>query len=533
MMPNNNQSDEGKNSSKDMDMPTNDDGRESPESSESDELASSSEGELFGKRRRVGTPVSSPFKTPPGSPFKMPMTIPSPSPPQWISLEELMTVSNGVTNMALAHEIAVDNDFQLQKYMPPENSLEKQVKDTVHRAFWDALREELAEEPPTFQHAINLLGEVKEMLVSILLPQHSRLRAQINEVLDLDLITQEAEHGALDVKRCARFVIDTMGRLCAPVRDQDIETLREVDNVVDMFKEIFRVLELMKMDMANFTIQSMRPTIQQHSVEYERKKFQEFIDKQPNALEVTKTWLYQASEKVKASQLPSGSAEGATAAADRLLTPMDVLGHAYIMLLKWEENKPFPETVLMDQGRLAEIGVKCRQITLIASILLITHNVVGAALAGLQGFSEKLKGTLGVLLGDMQESSFNLEEALKNISEQVCKEVDECLETRGFPRLDEKRRDILKVQVQTAANPDNYIHNLITSRVYGFIQSVITAPNPASQAKVPGGLTMVKMELFEATARVLRIVRHNNAVFGPYYSDIISGLLPAANGPSE
>eukprot|EP00058_Branchiostoma_floridae_P008394 XP_002593882.1 hypothetical protein BRAFLDRAFT_214749 [Branchiostoma floridae] len=456
------------------------------------------------------------------------------SPPQWISLEELMTVSNGVTNMALAHEIAVDNDFRLQKYMPPENSVEKQVKETVHRAFWDALREELAEEPQTFQHAINLLGEVKEMLVSLLLPQHSRLRAQINEVLDLDLIAQEAEHGALDVNRCARFVIDTMGRLCAPVRDKDIETLREVDGAVNMFKEIFRVLELMKMDMANFTIQSMRPTIQQHSVEYERKKFQEFIDKQPNALEATKTWLYQAAEEAKASHLPSGPAEGA-AAADKgpAVTPMDVLGHAYIMLLKWEENKPFPETVLMDQGRLAEIGVKCRQITLIASILLITHNVVGAALAGLQEFSEKLKGTLGVLLGDMQESSFNVEEALKNISEQVCKEVDECLETHGFPRLDEKRLDILKVQVQGAANPDNTIHNLITSRVYGFIQSVITAPNPATQAKVPGGLTAVKIELFEATARVLRIVQHNNAVFGPYYADIIGELLPAANGPSD
>ncbi|XP_035662173.1 T-complex protein 11-like protein 1 [Branchiostoma floridae] len=531
MMPNNNQSDESKNSSKDVDMPPIGDGPESPESSESDELASSSEGELFGKRRRMGIPVSSPFKTPPGSPFKMPMTIPSPSPPQWISLEELMTVSNGVTNMALAHEIAVDNDFRLQKYMPPENSVEKQVKETVHRAFWDALRDELAEEPQTFQHAINLLGEVKEMLVSLLLPQHSRLRAQINEVLDLDLIAQEAEHGALDVNRCARFVIDTMGRLCAPVRDKDIETLREVDGAVNMFKEIFRVLELMKMDMANFTIQSMRPTIQQHSVEYERKKFQEFIDKQPNALEVTKTWLYQAAEEAKASHLPSGPAEGAAAAAK--VTPMDVLGHAYIMLLKWEESKPFPETVLMDQGRLAEIGVKCRQITLIASILLITHNVVGAALAGLQEFGEKLKGTLGVLLGDMQESSFNVEEALKNISEQVCKEVDECLETHGFPRLDEKRLDILKVQVKGAANPDNTIHNLITSRVYGFIQSVITAPNPATQAKVPGGLTAVKIELFEATARVLRIVQHNNAVFGPYYADIISELLPAANELSD
>lgn len=36
----------------------------------------------------------------------------------------------------------------------------------------------------------------------------------------------------------------------------------------------------MKMDMANFTIQAMRPLIQQQSVEYERKKFQEFLEEQ-------------------------------------------------------------------------------------------------------------------------------------------------------------------------------------------------------------------------------------------------------------
>ena len=46
------------------------------------------------------------------------------------------------------------------------------------------------------------------------------------------------------------------------------------------FREIFEVLDLMKMDMANFTIQQIRPYIQQQSVEYERKKFLEFLKTQ-------------------------------------------------------------------------------------------------------------------------------------------------------------------------------------------------------------------------------------------------------------
>ena len=36
----------------------------------------------------------------------------------------------------------------------------------------------------------------------------------------------------------------------------------------------------MKMDMANYTIQQIRPYLQQQSIEYERTKFQQFLDQQ-------------------------------------------------------------------------------------------------------------------------------------------------------------------------------------------------------------------------------------------------------------
>jgi len=38
------------------------------------------------------------------------------------------------------------------------------------------------------------------------------------------------------------------------------------------------------MDMANFSIQQIRPYIQQQSVEYEKKKFDEFLKKQQGTL---------------------------------------------------------------------------------------------------------------------------------------------------------------------------------------------------------------------------------------------------------
>lgn len=42
------------------------------------------------------------------------------------------------------------------------------------------------------------------------------------------------------------------------------------------------MLDLMKVDMANFAVSSIRPHLMQQSVEYERSKFQEFLEKQPS-----------------------------------------------------------------------------------------------------------------------------------------------------------------------------------------------------------------------------------------------------------
>ena len=43
------------------------------------------------------------------------------SPPKYVAFEEIMKAAAGVTNMKLAHEIAVDPEFKLEQHEPPEN----------------------------------------------------------------------------------------------------------------------------------------------------------------------------------------------------------------------------------------------------------------------------------------------------------------------------------------------------------------------------------------------------------------------------
>jgi hypothetical protein len=59
-----------------------------------------------------------------------------------------------------------------------------------------------------------------------------------------------------------------------------IECLIERLICVSTLRGIMELLDVMKLDMANFHIQQMRPHIQLKSIEYERKKFKEFLDSQ-------------------------------------------------------------------------------------------------------------------------------------------------------------------------------------------------------------------------------------------------------------
>ncbi|CAK6972930.1 T-complex protein 11-like protein 1 [Scomber scombrus] len=321
---------------------------------------------------------------------------PTGSPPT-SSLSGLMELENCVSNLSLAHEIVVNEDFRFKPNSPPTESLEGRVSEIVHRAFWDSLREQLNSDPPNYDHAVILLQEVKTMLQSLLLPGHVRLRSQLDEVLDMDLIQQEVDHGALDLHRLAGYVISTMASLCAPVRDPEVRALRDLRAPVELLREIFRVLGLMKTDMVNFTIQSLRPHLLQQAAQYERAKFQQILDKQPASLDNTTAWL-QAAESEEASAVSSRS-ESPGPDSRGPVSASAILIRAYMCLLHWDpQDQKYPETVLMDRARLDALGRRLEMLVLEASVLLLTKAQCGGTVFSLQGFVGKLRQSVTALL---------------------------------------------------------------------------------------------------------------------------------------
>lgn len=491
-----------------MSKESNESSKEDLDKDEMENSAQPSE-EMIRKRMRRNTP----------SPHRL---TPQSSPPKFVSVEELMETAKGVTNMALAHEIVTNSSFEVKPFEPEEGSLEKWVKDIMHKAFWDCLEAQLNENPPSYSHAIRLVGEIKETLLSCLLPSHSRLRGQIEEVLDLSLIQQEAENGALDISKVALFIIDMMATFCAPCRDEEVKRLREITDVVPLFKSIFAVLDKMKIDMANFTVGSLRPHLLQQSVEYERKKFQEFIEKQPNALDFTKKWLQSTADYVTSGQVEGG----ATSTPNSAQLPLTVHNHAYLRLLKWDyDTESFPETVLMDQCRFQEMQLELEQLALVASVLLIVYNSAGEAISGLPGLMDRLKKTIKILVAEMHTPSFKDDEAFATIGEKMCLELRECLSQHGFSPFSTGRESTLKGQIIAAKSADNPIRKVIDSRIHTYLLGFLESSTNKSAPVLPGGLGPISKELEEIGVKLRRLVTFNKLVYSPFYQKILQEVL--------
>ncbi|XP_075766552.1 T-complex protein 11 homolog isoform X3 [Pelodiscus sinensis] len=390
------------------------------------------------------------------------------SPPPLLSVAELLETAQEISKMTIAHEIVLNRDFKVQEVNLSPNSLESRVKETLHKAFWDALKEQLSASPPEYTHVIQLLQEIKESILLLLLPRQSRLRSQIEEALDMELIRQEAEHGALDIPNLAMYILDTMAMLCAPIRDEEVQRLQGVTDPVQLLREIFRVLDLMKMDMANFTIQSLRPHLQDHAIHYEQKKFQELLAKLPNSLDHTTEWLSKAAAEVSASSSshpedhgsPTALSLGAVSRSSATPNPMSVLNQGYMNLLHWEPGtEKYPETLLMDQARLQEIQLQVNQLTIIAAVLLVSSSVCGSTLFSSPVFVDRLKRVTKALLEGLPCTRF--QEALLDISNHVHREVSEALLQLDYPAFTSEKSSSLKGQIRSIAEKDNAVRSII------------------------------------------------------------------------
>uniref|UniRef100_A0AC11D5B7 Uncharacterized protein n=1 Tax=Ovis aries TaxID=9940 RepID=A0AC11D5B7_SHEEP len=439
------------------------------------------------------------------------------SQPEVRSVTDLIETVNEISKLSIAHEIVVNQDFYMEDSVLPPNSLEGRIMETMYKAFWDHLKVQLSNTPADFTGALELLKEVKEILLSLLLPRQNSLRNEIEEALDIDLLKQEAEHGALDVPHLSKYILNLMTLLCAPVRDEAVRKLESITDPVQLLRGIFHVLGLMKMDMVNYTIQSLRPYLKEHSIQYERAKFQELLNKQPNLLDCTTKWLTKTALDLTAppSSSPDSPSSSSMArsspnwAVDNPQLPSStmVLYQGYLNLLLWDlGSKEFPETLLMDKIRLQDMESQLKQLAILASVLLVARSFSGSALFSSTEFVNKLKRITKALV---EEFNSRPEEAMVSVSEQVSQKIHERLKDMGLTALSSEKKASLRGQLRNIAKKENRVRSIIDQRIHLFLKGCLVRGMQESLLDFPVGLIFIKGELTKLGWKFFNLMRHN------------------------
>lgn len=463
-------------------------------------------------------------------------SVPS-SPPKQVSVDELMKMRTRVEKMILSHEIAMQDDFKLHKNQPPATSLEGKVREIMEKAFWDILDKELKEEPPNYNHALTLLVEIKQELLEMLTPAAQSMRAVIEEVLDLDLIRQKLEHDAFQLTTYSEFTIEIMSKMCAPLRDEHIERLKKMDNIVPLYQEIFKLLGLMKLDLANFTIQVAKPLLKQHSSEVERQKFLEILRIQQengvDGLMLTKIWLANSFKYLLSAQLsPQSSAQPQeplsppTTSSSRFTQA--TICEAYLSLICLDVN--MPETMLLDAGRIAELKDKLGTILFIAFTFAVSSATVARHLD--EQFKEKLKSQLLILTQNNDSTKKHSENSLA-LCDQMVSELNGWLLERGDRVMQKDQETSFRSQITSCTDPSIPpcpVFKLLHKRLTTFLREVLT--NTQKNFTIPQGYSSLSTELTSLVRSFLHVITHNQSVFGVIYSDIINDLIKKQNTAS-
>ncbi|KAI8978674.1 T-complex protein 11-domain-containing protein [Trametes punicea] len=151
-------------------------------------------------------------------------------------------------------------------------------------------------------------------------PQHPQFQQNVAHVallrahLDPDLILQEISHGLFDPSGLFQVIGDIIRCHCAPMRDAAVDQMVALArscapggsgtklDAVRAIRMCFEIMELMKLDVANHQLQTLRPYLVRTAGEYEVQIFSDERHNPRRTVSATREWLATAWSELSSAQ---------------------------------------------------------------------------------------------------------------------------------------------------------------------------------------------------------------------------------------
>ncbi|KAK7732759.1 hypothetical protein SLS57_000702 [Botryosphaeria dothidea] len=275
------------------------------------------------------------------------------------------------SNRVLVHELAIDKEFRIDEAQPSEirDSLNREICESMKRGF------ERGEGAPwTTAMADNIRGK----LLRLLKPGNSMYKL-ISEALDPEFIYQQATQGVFSYDKFYSFMASILPKLCAPFRDAQVKALAEelqesgdLDQMIGKLFRLLHIIDLLALDYQNYLLQTMAPTLIKEAPGYEQRAFAQDLENGAISLQKTKRWFSSASVNCLTEADRRDPIYGPPTAQKIYARGLVDLAIATPPL----QESEVPETLALDQARLARIREDSVKITTVGAILLTAKNLL-------------------------------------------------------------------------------------------------------------------------------------------------------------
>ncbi|KTW29846.1 hypothetical protein T552_01050 [Pneumocystis carinii B80] len=281
-------------------------------------------------------------------------------------------------NVQLRHDIVHEPDLQFRPNLDGEDGKRKRF---LAGRYWESLRKEIEQvrlfqmkqmnglnighKYPSITRIFVLFVELEDILLN-LLPSSSR--DYIIEILDPDLIVQELVHNLFDVEKFIEHLAYILKQHCAPVRDVLLDKMvqkvklgfkiNDLLKFVDGLRMGFDILEMMKLDVANHQLRTLRYYFLETAVEFEQKWFIDRINWGSIDIDDALSWYCHFHDSLITSNLKDFDYRKAF--VNGIMASI-----AYISLFD------FPSTFVFDRHRLMSLRYHIRDIVSFQLIILL------------------------------------------------------------------------------------------------------------------------------------------------------------------
>lgn len=433
-----------------------------------------------------------------------------------------------LSNEQMALAILIDGDFIVEDDDDDTNgarqgSVSGEMRERLHRAFWESLEHDLSQPTPLFTRALRVLEEVHTALSTIPeTPLPAQEAVVLNEAINIEHIRTQAEAGLFSWESCVRLVAAVVGvaneMLDAARRGQTLTMWAQISASLDeatinaqlrpralsgALKFLLNRINAMRADFARARVRLVAPVVRENGIEYLRGKFQDSINAGTLTLQRTTAWINKVVHDKP--NIVNALIEGRETEALHLHHEAILWFVTSKEVCITDRGTRLPETLLQLTHRINDMNLAVHFLTRTATLLSMVHSAGPPPWAVIDHIAARVIREVDPAAMEDRITPIIVAELAPHVNAAVL---------RNTQRL-----------MQMARNPLNGLHQLMLTRMTRVLRSMVLTGAPPEN--IDPIINRILPRIRQLTTEFVKMSSINHQVHLPTYTRLI---LEAAQG---